>query len=266
MPNRATLEYVYAELQAAYEAAWQRVTDEEAALVNDPRRATRRVALSAMRERIEADMESLEAATTEWVQAEFPQAYRLGGIFGASNSGGRFVWSSTHQEAVQAAANDVYTDLLRATRHVKSSTRALIKRIARERLLAKIIEGESAVSAGRLMTRMLAQHGITAIVYSNGSRRGLADYGQMVMRTSSALAYNHATIVAAKDNGIKYYEIFDGPGCGLDSHDGIPAANGMIVTDDGAFASPLAHPNCTRSFGPRPDLTTRAEARLAAVL
>ena len=42
--------------------------------------------------------------------------------------------------------------------------------------------------------------------------------------------------------------------CGLTSHDDSRKVNGMIVPTSVAAANPIGHPNCTRSWLPRPDL------------
>jgi hypothetical protein len=266
VPSNSTLRFVYQDLLLAYRQAWTNIEDEQAALVNDPRRATRRNRLAAMQRAIEDEMRDLEAKTLSWAEKDFPTAYGLGGRYGAAQVGQPFVWTSTHRAAVQGAAEQVYGDLLASTQYVNTSTKRLVRRIVKDATLQKLIQSQTVTAAGRAVAALLAQHGIAAVVYADGSRRGLADYGQMVMRTSTGITYNKATITASADGGCKYWEIYDGPGCGLDSHDGQPKANGMIVGEDAAFSNPLSHPQCTRSFGPRPDLRTRADAREASLV
>lgn len=76
----------------------------------------------------------------------------------------------------------------------------------------------------------------------------------MVLRTQAQASYNLGVIRGASSVGAQAFEIVDGPGCGLDSHEGSPAANGLIVSGNDARRYLLAHPNCTRTFVPRPDL------------
>jgi hypothetical protein len=82
----------------------------------------------------------------------------------------------------------------------------------------------------------------------------------MVLRTKSAVAYNAGTVNAGREHGVVWYEVFDGPHCGWDRHDSGDLAIGKIIRATEALMVPLAHPNCRRSFGARPDLSTRAEA------
>jgi hypothetical protein len=101
------------------------------------------------------------------------------------------------------------------------------------------------------------------MVYSNGARHSLASYSEMAIRTVSGTAYNQAGISAASEREVKYYEVFDGIGCGWESHSQGEMANGKIVTEDEAMAFPISHPNCRRGFGPRPDINSKAQAKAA---
>lgn len=266
MPSEQSLRFIYDDLLGAYRRSWQVVTDEEAALVGDPRRAATTRRLAAMRARIESEMAALEAMTGPWAAGDFPTAYGLGGTFGARRTGSAFTWTDSHLASVQAAADQVYADLLSATRYVNTSTKDLIRRIARDQVLQKVIVGETAEKAGRAMAKVLAEHGVTAAVYSDGSRHGLDDYSEMTMRSASARAYNAGTVNSAQAAGTKYFEVFDGTDCGLDGHDSQPKVNGSIVDGDTAGAYGISHPNCTRSFGPRPDLVTGRQAREAGLV
>lgn len=266
MPSVQAVEFVYRDILVAYKQAWQNITDEESLLIRDPIRSVRRDRLAAMRSAIERDMDTLDRLTLQWAQSGFPTAYALGGQLGAAEGGGAFSWTDSHLRAVQLAAEGVHGDLLSATKGVRTTTKDLIKRIARDRILNKLITGETAVNAGQAMAEVLKRHGISAVVYQNGTKRGLDDYSEMVMRTATGTAYNVANLTSAADNGVQYWEIFDGPNCGLDGHGSLPLANGLIVSIDDSLANPLSHPNCTRSFGARPDLSTKKEAQAAGLL
>ena len=100
-------------------------------------------------------------------------------------------------------------------------------------------------------------------MYKNGARVGLKQYGQMLARTKSAQAYNIGTLTQAEAGGVTWYEILDGPFCGLTSHNDTTLANGLLVGKQDALAWPISHPNCRRSFAPRPDIKNRSEARRA---
>lgn len=108
-----------------------------------------------------------------------------------------------------------------------------------------------------------------SVLYSNGRRMPYGSHQNMVMRTHAQRSFNMGVITGASRAKVKAFEISDGPQCGLDSHDSGETANGMIVNAQDARSHLLSHPNCTRTFIPRPDLDkpsplgTRAE-RIAA--
>lgn len=52
--------------------------------------------------------------------------------------------------------------------------------------------------------------------------------------------------------------------CGWTSHDDPDKANGTVRHIDDAENHPISHPRCARSFAPRPDVTSQAEADAAA--
>lgn len=252
-------------LIAAYRQAWQRIVDQELALVAHPERARQATRLAEMRRAVEAELRDLDAFAREWIAGQYSRVYSTGAVTAITQipAAAPFTWSKIHREAVQHLADRMYGDLLDATAHVRTSTKSLIRRVAHDRLLAKAIEGKTAKQASREMTRILLDHGITSVVYSNGARFGLAGYSEMAIRTASALAYNEGSLNASTERDVKYWEVFDGIGCGWEFHGSTNAANGRIVDADEARSYPISHPNCRRSFGPRPDLETARDARAA---
>lgn len=239
-------------LAQAYAKAWDEIASWEQRLRSDPRRESQRRRLEAARRGIEHDMGNLDDAAKEWLSNELPKVYLAGGI-DALTGGRGFAWNQTHQGAAQRLANGLHTDLLQATSNVRQSTKELIRQVASDQQLRLALTGQqTAVSAGREMARVLRAKGVTALVYANGARHGLAEYAQMAIRTTSAQAYNLGTLNANPD--VQLWEVFDGPNCGWTRHDDPQHANGMVVSRQQAEAQPTSHPNCRRSFGPRPDL------------
>lgn len=66
-----------------------------------------------------------------------------------------------------------------------------------------------------------------------------------IARTETAVAYNHGTVYASRQAGIRRVEVSDG-----DGDEVCARANGQIWTLEEALANPVAHPNCTRAFSP----------------
>jgi hypothetical protein len=230
-------------LLQAYAQAWNEIAAEQEAIANDPLRNARRARLREMQGRVSEILADLDETTLEWTSKTLPQVYATGATVGAQQAGGEFVWSQIHQEAVQHLVDRAYTDLLDATRHTEKTTKALVRAVVRDQSLQKMIQGRTAVDAGRRMQTILEKKGIHSVVYKDGTRHGLREYGQMVARTVSATAYNEGTLNAGHSLGVKFWEVFDGPGCGWTAHGSGEEANGKIVTREEALAWPISHPN-----------------------
>lgn len=266
MPQPANLAELEEPVLRAYAQAWSRVVAEQQLLADNPAKAARSKRLAEMRSRIESIMDELDDIASSWIKGSLPKAYALGGVAGvaeATGGVGQFVWSEIHQEAVQRLATNLFQDLLGATKGVRNSTKQLIRTVARDQALAKAIEGKTATQAGSAMQRILDRKGISAVTYKDGSKHGLKEYAQMAMRTTTASAYNEGTIRGAEGEGVKYWECFDGPTCSLESHDQGPLAAGLVLPKEDALKYLISHPNCRRSWGARPDVRTKEQAKAA---
>lgn len=245
-------------LISSYRSAWERVLAEQETVTSDPRLWRRARRLEEMSKSIGSIMDRLDVEMSDWVSTQFPQTYGAGLLDGAAAAGTSPLWSTVHQEAVEQLAFGVYNDLLAATTHVKDTTKDLIRTLARQEGTTALITGETAQAAGRKLAKELAENGIAAVIYKDGSRHGLADYADMNLRTTTALGYNNGTLNAAPTT--VFWEVFDGPGCGWTFHEDTEQALGKIVTRDEALSYPISHPRCRRSFGPRPDMNKTASA------
>lgn len=252
-------------LLKAYAKAWQDIQDMQTAIAADPVRWRQRKRLEEMRRVIEAAMDELDVQAREWVTGELVRPYALGAAAGAIElqESAAAVWTMLPKDAISRIANDTLADLLKSTRHVRRTTKALIRTVARDQILDKLIRGDTAVAAGRRVEQILAKKGITAITYVDGSRHGLQEYTQMLVRTKTAEAYNLGTLEAQEALGVEFWECFDGPNCGWTKHSDPHPALGKIVSKDDALAHPIAHPNCRRAYGGRPDITTAGQADAA---
>ena len=245
-----------------YAKAWARVTALHDAIVADPKRWRQRQRLADAAAAIVADMEELERGTAKWLADAFPKVYSMGLVDGASEVGGSSQFNRSDKAAARMLADDLFDDLLQATDTVKRSVKRLIRDVVRDESLARVIAGGNAQAAAKEATRIIEARGVHAVTYSNGARHGLAEYAQMAVRTKTAVAYNQASLSGAESQGVRYWEVFDGPFCGWAFHVDRQAL-GMVVTKDEALAYPISHPNCRRAFGARPDVTTKKQAREA---
>lgn len=249
MPQPREITRTAEELIRVYVNAWQRIVEEQEAILGDPRRFRRRARLNELRTVVEEELDRLGVVTRGWLRTRLPQVYAAGADAALRQVGGQaFTWTTLHREAIQRLATDTFDDLLAATEYVRRDTKRFIREVAKLATERTLTTGRTAQQAARTVRDLLREHGITAVVYKNGARHGLGDYSDMLLRTKTAQAYNLGTINTATERGFTRFEIFDGPGCGLTAHAAGPEANGMVVDADTALAWPLSHPRCQRAF------------------
>jgi hypothetical protein len=255
------------QLADAYGRAWSHVVAEQQrvaqGLALNPRLWRQRDRLAEVRQRIELEMTNVDALAAHWTSREFPRHYMAGAEDAAARLASPFEWTQTHREAVVLLAKDTMDDLLEATTHVRDDTKRFLREVIRPAVLTDQLAGKTAKQTARNVTRYLQARGIHAVKYANGARVGLATYAEMAIRTKTAVAYNVGTFNQGAEFGVKFYEVFDGGSCGWTSHNDVDLANGSIRSAEEAATFTIAHPNCARSFGPRPDLATKTEAKKA---
>lgn len=217
-------------------------------------RARRR--LVDLRKQLAADLKTLEADTRSWIEGDFPGIYTLGASSSAASLGIAASFTQTRREAFSRLAVDTFDDLLTATSFVADDAKRWIRDVAAERTRFVVAGGQTARQGGREMARQLerAVKPISAIRYKDGSLHSIGEYSEVVLRTKTAVAYNTGSLDVFDTAGVAYVEIFDGSDCHLLSHKDGPLANGLIVPATTAREHPIAHPNCRRSFGARPDI------------
>lgn len=263
MAQPRRVEQLTEELLAIYGRAWDRITRDEQALINSWtgwRRVERLRRLQELRRAVEALMDRADAQALHFTENALPEAYLLGAV-GAGVGQASFVQADL--DAISLFARDAYTDLLAATQFVRSSTKDLIRRLSHEHVGDKLVTGQTAEQAARDLARDLEGRGIAAVVYKDGSRHGLADYANVIVRTKTAEAYSTGTLNALDRAGIRFAECFDNPKCGLDGHDDPNKPNGRVFELRVAQSAVISHPRCVRSWGGRPDVGSVRQARAA---
>ena len=221
-------------------------------------RAARLARISEMQQRLATELEDLRGTTRGWLARELPAVYRQGADISTGVIGGEFVWSQIHRDAVQALADDTFRNVLIATEYVDEDVKRWAREVGRMATEGVLIEGATpqqmrdAILGGKRFAGMPPPVG--AVTYRNGAVHSLKSYGEMLVRTKSAQAFNSGTVNQATSLGVRRFETFDGSTCGWAFHRDTVRANARIVTAQQASATPLSHPNCRRGFGPRPDL------------
>lgn len=238
---------VYTAGQVALDHA---VADLAAELAGSARRGVLRRRVAAF-ERILA---GLDYDAREWVAVRLPPIYELGAREVVHALGGRFDWSRPHRAALLELERVTYRLLGDVTLTMRDRAAQAVRDLGRRTARTVVLDGVPAQRAGERFTRELIDRGVTGVIYRNGARVPLDAYAEMVARTRSAVVYNAGTLNAGHLAGVQWWEVFDGADCGWARHDDGDQANGTVRTEAECRAVPISHPNCRRSFGPRPDL------------
>jgi hypothetical protein len=244
-------------------SVWEAVKAAEQALT-DAVRAGRKAPLPRLLRVLRAaaaDAQTTAASVGEdLARRGVPAAYAFGAQDAGAGAG--FRWDQAHIDAVTGLSQDTYDDLLRASQEV-GRTSARLARLVREaaqRLASDVEAGRTATDIGRQLAADLEEAGVSAITYRDGSRHGLREYGDVVARAKTAVAYNTGALQQTQRAGVGWVEVFDGIGCGVRSHTDPEKAAGQVWDLDTAGRYPISHPRCQRSFGGRPDVTSAEQA------
>lgn len=233
------------------------VQEQERLLSGSPLRTARLRRLLELQEAVEREMDRLDRRTNRWFERHGMEAYAAGFRAAAPD----LSFTLVHDDAARRLADDLFRDLLQATKYVRRDTKRFIQDAARIAAQSTVID-RTAPQAGRDMMRQLVrENGIKAVTYRNGAKHPLGEYSQMTIRTKTALAFNEGGFDSSPE--VEWWECFDGPECGLTFHEDPTQANGLILPRDESRANPISHPNCRRSWGPRPDITSKTGAKKA---
>lgn len=242
-----------------YDRVWGQIVQMRRDLAGDPRAWRARARLREVERSIVDELNQLRLSTRQFAQDTVPVIYEAGGITGAVQAGGSS-FALINTEGVARLSAELYDSLLEATKGVEKTTKRMVRAIARDAALRAKVGGGTALDAAAEMERILAANRIYAVRYADGSLHGMAEYSQMAIRTTTGYAYNNGLVDGAVQEGVGWFEVLDGPGCGWTFHNDTDTALGKIVTDAEARQWPLAHPNCRRAFGARPDITSARQA------
>lgn len=252
--------------RADMERIWRQVKDEEARLIAQWSGQTPPVRVNRLAT-MQAQIRDLMARADEVINAQIPGAistsYEINAFKVALQANAVASFTAVDTAAMTRLATETMDSMLSATQHVRDTTKMLVRTLTRDYATNAVVTGLTAEQAGIRLAAELAEQGIHAITYANGAKVGLATYTDMVMRTQTAIAYQEGGFQQGATLGIDWWEIMDGPNCGLSYHDDPTIADGMIVDTATAERYPISHPNCVRVTSPRPDITNAREARVA---
>lgn len=240
------LEQLTAPTRADLTRIWQQIIEQQQDLIDrwpTLKPTERRRALRQLEEQVAAVIPA--AGQLQIVVADIVrQAYQRGAQRTAGEVRQAVRYSQQDRDARQLFEADTYSELLQATRHVKQTTKELVRYLAKQHAADRLLGNTTAEQAARDLADDLTGRRISAIVYKDGSRHGLAEYSATVLRTKTAEAYQVGGFNQARSLGVTFMEILDGPSCGLDGHQDSRKANGLILPIEEAARFPISHPNC----------------------
>lgn len=240
---------IYAQAERYLNAQWN-------AIVDNPLGGHARARVQELLGSLERSRAHVDASVQEWIRTMYPGYYAGGAThMTARYDSPGFQWAQPHRDAVGLLAVDTYDSLLRATQYEPDTIKATVRELARQTAAETLVGSQTATQAGKSLAEKLRGQGIFNVTYADGKVVSSTTYANMVMRARTAIAYNAGGINQGRADGVEYFEISDGPDCGLAFHDDDTLANGLLVDGDVAATYPISHPNCVRDFLPRPDVT-----------
>jgi hypothetical protein len=266
MPQPAEVAQAAEELIAVFRRVQVDITAQLATVATEANQVRRRARLRELQRAVSGQVATLQAETHAWLTGRLPAAYALGGQSAATVLATEFTWSGFDANAIQALAGQAWDDLLSATRYVDDATKKWVRAEARRQTELTVVEGRTAQQAGRELVKAAAGElvddagPVGVIRYADGSYRRLDDYADMLLRTTSARTYVAGQLNQSRQQGVTFMECFDGDDCGLENHDDDEKPDGNVYPIEVAEEFPTAHPNCVRSWSPRPDITSADEA------
>lgn len=223
----------------------------------DAGRAFRRGIVAELADQVATLRAELDREAARWVQESLPRIYAAGMSSALVVEGGTPSWTLVHRRALTIIAGDTYADLAGATRYMSDASKRAIRRATKLALGQRALEGAPLQGRSReRLVRELVHAGVTGFVDNGGRRWRLGSYADMVVRTKAAHAYNVGTVLKVEETGTGVLEVIDARE-GPDADRPCVEANGRRCTPLWALEHPVAHPNCVRSFAPRPLLDGR---------
>lgn len=259
--------------EAALTAELERIT-EILALDPDSTRRYRREQVRGLLTRIGAMRADLEGRAVTFAEESLAKVYadgmlRTDRMYREQRLalGGQPSWTAVHREALEMLAVDAFDDLAGATSYMEAQAKSVIRKATKARTALSVVAGTDVRQDTRALVRTLVRDGVTGFVDAAGRSWRLGTYAEMVLRTKSAHAYNTGTVLRAEETGTRVMVISDGRRSG---HAACAQYDGRTCSTRWALDHPIEHPNCVRSFGPRPthegepELGSEAESATAA--
>lgn len=183
----------------------------------------------------------------EWIATTLPRVVAGGAVYAAHVLDAAPDTSSLMARVVEQIQQRTFGDVAASTDYLTEDARRFIQTVAHDSTSIAADRGLSIPEARDLVAARLEGNGIKAFVDRSGREWNLDSYSEMLMRTTTAHAYNTGTIIRSTELGVGAFEVFDGTG-----DEACAEANGSYVSAEWAFENTIAHPNCVRAFGPVP--------------
>lgn len=167
---------VAARVAAVLQDAWQRLADQQAAVIaaiGDNARSREAAGRLAQFQAAITDLQQcVDSEARAFVSVQLPHLYEEGARAAARAVGGHFSWTLIHREALQSLASDSYADFLRRSQEEQRMAGAFYRAVrdAARREVPLLAAGQTtALPAAKAMAdRLAAEHQLTTVIYRNG--------------------------------------------------------------------------------------------------
>lgn len=197
------------------------------------------------------------ALATRWAATDLPIAYRDGALRALRKAGADaalFRWTTDHQAALAGLTATFYVDLVQRIQETVRRAQAFAR--AAQAATREVTLGRN--HAGIDSARLIAEHPLSTIVYSNNARHPVHSWAHSALSWQAVATANAGAINTGRQElDAAWFQCVDGPECGFTSHPDTDHADGTIRSADDAATYPLAHHGCIREWIPRPDLSGR---------
>lgn len=264
---RADVDALTAALLEQIDQAWDRISRGEQRLVRDwlgLSSSEQRRRILELQHLASTLMDQVERHARAEIADVLRSAFRAGAVRTAAIIGAPAEVSGADADLLKSISDDTWLDVLNATQHVRQSTKEMTRALGQQAADLRFSGLTTAEDAGKQLAQAMVGQGISAIVYRDGSRHGLDDYANMLLRTKTAEIQQVGGFRQARRLDIRFMELLDNPSCGLSFHDDPTLANGLVLPLAEAEKYPISHPRCVRVSVARPDLLTPQDARDAA--
>lgn len=197
-----------------------------------------------------------ETVMNEWIDDKLARIGASGVAAASSALGAGYKISALMARTIAEIQAMTFEEVAASTRFLSADARRFIRQIAKLQTELHATRGLAINESAKIVAARMRGAGIHAFIDKAGRAWRLETYSEMLVRTRTAEAYSHGTLLRSRELGVEVVEVFDG----TEDDAACAEANGQFWTVAYAFDNEIEHPNCRRAFGPAPDFDGEVDA------